>query len=425
MAKTSYKIENGEFYINGRLTYSEIPHGNPQVRGLLFNARFINGVFDDINPDHAGKYDRFGRKFDRDRNTEDLIKALPAWYEAGLRAITVGLQAGGPIYTYEDWGCICTNAFSPDGRSLNKDTWDRLVRILKAADELGMLVIVSFFYQAQIQYLENDGAILEASKTACQALRELEYDNVIIEIANEYNILDAHVKDTALIKGKNMAAWIRKVREWTDGRFAVGSSAGGIYADKEVILASDISLVHGNTARRQELHDFVRRIRSWKPEQPVVVNEDSPLFTHLEVAVEDHFSWGYYNNMTKQEPPCDWGITRGEDEYFAQRLSGLIGISRPDMENEVYLQGFEPEMTIAGGRYVRAACRRPELIDRVRFYEDDTLLDVAYAEPFMLYSQATWIQEPYFPSKGAAAFRAEVVMLDGQVEILRQNLKDL
>lgn len=288
-----------------------------------------------------------------------------------------------------------------------------------------MLVIVSFFYQAQIQYLENDGAILEASKTACQALRELEYDNVIIEIANEYNILDAHVKDTALIKGKNMAAWIRKVREWTDGRFAVGSSAGGIYADKEVILASDISLVHGNTARRQELHDFVRRIRSWKPEQPVVVNEDSPLFTHLEVAVEDHFSWGYYNNMTKQEPPCDWGITRGEDEYFAQRLSGLIGISRPDMENEVYLQGFEPEMTIAGGRYVRAACRRPELIDRVRFYEDDTLLDVAYAEPFMLYSQATWIQEPYFPSKGAAAFRAEVVMLDGQVEILRQNLKDL
>ena len=156
-----------------------------------------------------------------------------------------------------------------------------------------------------------------------------------------------------------------------------------------------------------------------------MVNEDSPLFTHLEVAVEDHFSWGYYNNMTKQEPPCDWGITRGEDEYFAQRLSGLIGISRPDMENEVYLQGFEPEMTIAGGRYVRAACRRPELIDRVRFYEDDTLLDVAYAEPFMLYSQATWIQEPYFPSKGAAAFRAEVVMLDGQVEILRQNLKDL
>ena len=53
---------------------------------------------------------------------------------------------------------------------------------------------------------------------------------------------------------------------------------------------------------------------------------------------------------------------------------------------------------------MRAACRRPELIDRVRFYEDDTLLDVAYAEPFMLYSEATWIQEPYFPSRGAAAF---------------------
>lgn len=425
MSKTSYKIENGNFYINGKLTYDEIQDGNPKVKGLLFNARFINGVFDDANPDHVGKYDRFGRKFDRDRNTEELVRALPAWYKAGLRAITVGLQAGGPIYTFEDWGCIQTNAFSRDGRRLDQNTWSRLVKIIEAADELGMLVIVSLFYQAQIQYLENDGAILEASKTVCDALKELAYDNIIIEIANEYNILDAHVKDTALIKGKNMAAWIGKVREWTDGRFAVGSSAGGIYADQEVILASDISLVHGNTARRQELHDFVRKVRSWKPEQPVVVNEDSPLFTHLEVAVEDHFSWGYYNNMTKQEPPCDWGITRGEDEYFAQRLSGLIGIIRPEAGNEFYLQGFEPEMTIAGGRYVRVTGRRPELVDRVRFYEDDTLLDVAYAEPFMLYSQATWIQEPYFLSKDAKEFKAEVVLYDGQVVILRHSLANL
>lgn len=425
MSKTSYKIENGNFYINGKLTYDEIPDGNPKVKGLLFNARFINGVFDDANPDHVGKYDRFGRKFDRDRNTEELVRALPAWYKAGLRAITVGLQAGGPIYTFEDWGCIQTNAFSRDGRRLNQNTWSRLVKIIEAADELGMLVIVSLFYQAQIQYLENDGAILEASKTVCDALKELAYDNIIIEIANEYNILDAHVKDTALIKGKNMAAWIGKVREWTDGRFAVGSSAGGIYADQEVILASDISLVHGNTARRQELHDFVRKVRSWKPEQPVVVNEDSPLFTHLEVAVEDHFSWGYYNNMTKQEPPCDWGITRGEDEYFAQRLSGLIGINRPEAGNEFYLQGFESEMTIAGGRYVRVTGRRPELVDRVRFYEDDTLLDVAYAEPFMLYSQATWIQEPYFLSKDAKEFKAEVVLYDGQVVILKHSLANL
>lgn len=425
MAKTSYRIEHGEFYINGKLTYSEIPDGNPKVKGLLFNARFINGVFDDVNPDHAGIYDRFGRKFDRDQNTEDLVRALPAWYGAGLRAITVGLQAGGSIYTFEDWGSIRTSAFSQDGRNLNKDTWSRLLKIVKAADELGMLVIVSLFYQAQIQYLDNDGAVLEASKTVCSALKELEYDNIIIEIANEYNILDAHVKDTSLTKGKNMAAWICKVREWTGGRFAVGSSAGGIYADKEVILASDISLVHGNTARRQELHDFVRRVRSWKPEQPVVVNEDSPLFTHLEIAAEDHFSWGYYNNMTKQEPPCDWGITRGEDEYFAQRLSGLIGIVRPETENEFYLQGFEPEMTIAGGRYVRVTCRRPELIDRVRFYEDGTLLDVAYAEPFMLYSQATWIQEPYIPSENATEFWAEVILFDGQKKVLRQNIRDL
>jgi len=425
MSKTSYKIVGKDFYINGQPTYSEIPDGNPKARGLLFNARFIQGVFNDINPANAGVYDRFGKTFDPDKNTADLIDALKEWYDVGLRAITVGLQAGGPIYSFTDWACIETGAFSRDGKTLNPDTWHRMCSIIRAADEIGMLVIVSFFYQGQMQYFENDAAAIEASKTACEALLNLDYDNVIIEIANEYETLTMHNAGTALGRHENMASWIKKVKEWTGNRWAVGSSCA-YSADKRVAEASDVVLFHGNTKRRQELHDTFRQIRKWAPDKPLVVNEDSPLLTQLEVAVEDHFSWGYYNTMTKQEPPCDWGITRGEDQYFAERLAKVIGIRLPEVcGDELYLQGFEPEMTIDDGRYIRVAARAPEQIDRVYFYEDGRQIDVAFDEPYMYDSRMTWIQEPYYPTKGAKRFTAKVVLLDGTVRMLEQDLTSL
>lgn len=425
MSKTKYEIKGKDFWINGKPTYSEIPDVNPNALGLLFNARFINGVFNDMNPANRGIYDRFGKVFDPDQNTKELIACLQQWYDVGLRAITVGLQAGGPIYSFTDWGCIETGAFSSDGKVLNPSTWRRMTEIIRAADEIGMLVIVSFFYQGQFQYFDNDAAIIEASKTVCSALLELDCDNVIIEIANEYDTLSMHNKNTSLGMHQNMASWIKKVQEWIGHRWAVGSSCA-YQADKHVIQASDISLIHGNTKRRQELHDTVRTVRAYAPDQPIVVNEDSPLFTQLEVAIDNHFSWGYYNTMTKQEPPCDWGITRGEDQYFAQRMAKVIGIKMPESpENEIYLQGFEPEMTIDDGRYVRVAARNPELIDRVWFYEDDKLLDIAYAEPFMLYSRTTWIQEPYYPSEGASRFTVHVYRLNGEKQVLEQDLTAL
>lgn len=423
MSKTSYKIVGKDIYINGKPTYSEIPNVNPNALGLLFNARFIQGIFRDENPENAGKYDRFGKKFDPDQNVEDLIKALPEWYRYGLRAFTVGLQGGGPIYTFEDWGGIWTNAFSTDGKKIDPDCLARLTKIVKAADEIGMLVIVSMFYQGQFQYFDHDAARIEASKTAAKALAEMGYDNIIIEIGNEYDILNIHAKETSLHRHDNMAPWIAKVREWSGGKFAVGSSMTGGGADERVIRASDIILIHGNQARREELNSLVRQIRKWESDKPIVVNEDSPLITQVDVAIENHFSWGYYNDMTKQEPPCDWGVTKGEDEYFALRIADAIGIEVPESEQEIYLQGFEKDMSIEGGRFIRVASRHPEQIDRVRFYEDGKLLDISYAEPFMIYATATWIQLPYIPKEGAEIFTAEVVKLDGTVLKLTQDLK--
>lgn len=411
--KTKYQIKDGDFYINGVKTYTDIEKSDEKIHGLLFNTRFIQGIFDDVNPVNAGKYDRFGKKFDADRNTDSLIASLNDWYEAGVRAITVGLQGGGPIYTYDDWSVIDTGSFSRDGRELDEAYKGRLLKILHACDELGMLVIVSFLYQAQ-EHLFHDGtAIMEAVRTSCTFLRDTGYENIIIEVANEHDVGNFN-KHPLISSGEGIASLINLAREWSGNKFAVGSSGGGGVCKQEVIENSDVILVHGNGLRQQEFYDFIVNIQEKAPDKPIVCNEDSQMFGQLSVSYATHTSWGYYNNFTKQEPPADWGITPGEDAFFARRLKSMI-TGAANQENEFYLQGFEPEYHINGKRYIRLSSLYPEQIHYVEFYEDKKLLYTSFAEPFMLYSLTTWEQKPYVIPKEAVEFTAKIYLLDGNV----------
>ena len=100
MGKTVVSIKGDDFYINDKKVYSEILGSKPESHGLLMNARFIQGIFDDKAD--AQRYNRFGRVFNPEKNTDELIAALPQWYRYGLRAFTVGLQGGGPFYTIKN-----------------------------------------------------------------------------------------------------------------------------------------------------------------------------------------------------------------------------------------------------------------------------------------------------------------------------------
>lgn len=412
MSQTNYEIHGQDFYINGKKTYTELAGSDPAIHGLLFNTRLIQGVFDDRNPENRGKYDRFGKRFSPEQNTDDLIAALPAWYEKGVRAITVGLQGGGPIYTYEDWSVIDSGCFSRDGKEMDPAYCDRLVRLLEACDHLGMLVIVSVLYQAQAHLLQDGVALAEAVRTTCCFLADLPFQNIILEIANEQDVGDFQ-KHPLISSGEGMGFLIRMAKEWSKGRFAVGSSGGGGVWKQEILDNSDVVLVHGNGLQRREYYDFIRTVRLHAPDKPIVCNEDSQCFSQLSVCRATHTSWGYYNNLTKQEPPADWGITEGEDAFFARRLEQLI-YGREDGENEYYLQGFEPESDIDGRRYVKLASLYPEKIDFVEFFEDNVLLYTAFDEPFMLYALTTWEQKPYQPGKGAKQFTAVVHLHTGE-----------
>ncbi len=95
---TQIGIEGENFTINGKLTYSEIAGSKPDAHGLLMNARFIQGIFDDREAPE--RFARFGwSEWDPERHTNELVAALPEWHRYGLRAITVGFQGGMPVFT--------------------------------------------------------------------------------------------------------------------------------------------------------------------------------------------------------------------------------------------------------------------------------------------------------------------------------------
>lgn len=393
MGHTSLDIAGELFSVNGGLTYSEIEGSNPAAHGLLMNARFIQGVFDDKSGPE--RFARFGYgQYDPEAQTDRLVKALPEWYRYGLRAFTVGLQGGGPVFTVDDWSSIDNNPFSEDGKQIDAAYFDRLDRLIRGADELGMIVIVSLFYQAQIKRLADGAAVVNALTAACSALREADYRNVIIEVANEHDVGDFRLHP--LIQSAEGVAHLIGLARAASGGLPVGSSLGGGRIDQEIGTASDVILIHGNDLTRQEYYNMIKRVRAWGLEKPVVCNEDSPCMSQLSVAFHTRTSWGYYNNLTKQEPPTDWSVTPGEDTYFARRMAEGIGIALPalPLEEQFRLQGLDDELTLDGRRWIRLASLYPETIDYVEFLRNSELVDRAYNDPFMMNNVTTWIQEP-------------------------------
>ena len=427
MSKTVLTIKNEDFLINGLLTYSEIPQS--QAKGLLLNARFVQGIFDD----KAGRdrYNRFGKIFDPEKNTDDLIASLKDWYDYGLRAFTIGIQGGGPCYTIENRE-IDNNPFSPDGKTIDQAYWSRLLRLISAADKIGMVVIVSIFYEGQLKRLESNEAVIEALKLVCRGLKEQGYTNVIIEPCNEHNLNTPH---DVITTEEGMAKLIDIAKELSG--MPVGCSGTGGYFGKLSAEHSDVIFIHGNGQTRNKLNQLIMKAKKYCPLKPIVVNEDSQDLTNLDVCIAQHVSWGYYNNLTKQEPPVDWSITLGEDEYFAKRMAEAVGIKTPQLENEYRLMGLEKDVhcqlmpygtmwrrikmydeyaQISGGdmRFLRLASLYPERINYVDFFIDGKLIERVYDSPFTVNQMSNWSQGPLFDLDVNADVYAIVHNRDGR-----------
>lgn len=411
MGRTQLRIQGREFFINNNPVYHDI-NTHEDVQGLLMNARFIQGIFDDKQD--RSRFHRFQRTFDPEANTEAFIAALPQWYAHGLRAVTVGIQGGMPVFTI-DVRTIDNNPFGPRGDCFDEGYAKRLDKLIRAADDLGMVVIVNILYWAQSLRFEDEDALVSALKQAAAFLQRGGYTNVIIDVANEYNI-DMWNNLPIIQDPNSMASLIHLVREESGG-MPVGSSGGGGLVDQAVVDASDVVLIHGNGLTRGEYYDFVLRVQTMAPDKPILCNEDSPAISRLDIARLTHTSWGHYDNFTKQEPPCDWGITPGQDLFFARRMAKTLGIDLPPLpeEQQCVLQGLEPDTVWEGRRWIRLAAAHPERIDYVDFHRNGEFVYRSYDEPFFLYRETTWIQRPWLVQPDDRIWMARIVWHDGSI----------
>lgn len=338
--RTVVSIVGEDFHINGEPTYKGVVWNGHRVEGLLLNSRMVQATFDDLNPETVSRwaYPDTG-KWDADRNTNEFIAAMPQWKAHGLLAVTVNFQGGSPE-GYSKTQTWLTGAFRRDG-SLREEFAGRMARVLNAADELGMVVILGFFYFGQDQHLQDEAAVVKATDEATNWLLEGAWRNVMVEVNNE---TDVAAYDHEILKPTRVHELIERVKQTQrDGRrLLVGTSYGGGTVPKEnVVRSSDFLLLHGNgVADPALITDMVKRTRAVANDRtmPILFNEDDhegfeDPSNNFSAAVAEHVSWGWFDYRRKgeaitdgyQSPPVDWGINSARKRAFFSYLSTITG----------------------------------------------------------------------------------------------------
>jgi hypothetical protein len=339
--KTTVSIQGERFFINGRPTYEGRSYQGMKIEGLLMNSRMVQGIFDDLNPETRSRwnYPDTG-KWDAERNTREFIAAMPEWRKHGLLAFTINLQGGSPQgYSKEQpWHNSAINA---DG-SLRADYLKRLERIINRADQLGMVVILGYFYFGQDQRVTDEAAVKRAVVNATNWLHQKGWRNVLVEVNNECNI---KAYDHDILKPPRVHELIELVKTTVNKsrRFLVGTSwGGGAIPTTNVVKASDFLLLHGNGVkdpnRIAEMVAITRRDPAYRP-MPILFNEDDHFdfdqpANNMMKAVGAYASWGYFDPGQSdyvegyQCPPVNWGINTERKKAFFNLVSQVTGVSQ-------------------------------------------------------------------------------------------------
>jgi len=335
---TEVSIDKDMFFINGRPSYAGRYWYGWKIEGLLFNARLIQGIFDDLNPETVSRwaYPDTG-KWDAERNTREFLAAMPAWRAHGLLGFTINLQGGSP-QGYSQAQPWHNSSFNSDG-SLRADYMARLEKILDFADQLGMVAILGLFYFGQDERLADETAVVRAVDNAVDWVLERGFTNVLIEVNNE---CDVDRYEHEILRPPRVHELIERVKGHTKGgrRLLVSTSyGGGSVPGENVVRSADFLLMHGNgVSRPQQLALMVRRARAvngFRP-MPILFNEDdhfdfhSPLNNML-AAVGEYASWGYFDpgksdyHEGYQCPPVDWQINTPRKKAFFGKLKEITG----------------------------------------------------------------------------------------------------
>jgi hypothetical protein len=343
--RTTVGIAGNAFLIDGEPTYAGRRHRGRKVEGLLLNARMVQGIFDDLNPATRGRWAYPDGPWDAERNTRELIAAMPSWHAAGLRAFTLNLQGGSPEgYSQEQpWH---NSAFAEDG-ALRDDYLGRLGRVLDAADELGMAVILGLFYFGQDGRLRDERAVIRGAEAITDWLLAQGYAHVLVEIANE---VDVPRYTHGIIATERAHELIALVQRRSTGRLATPagrllvstSMRGGALPTAAITAAADFLLLHGNhvegPARIRAMVRDGRALPAYRG-QPILFNEDDHFDfdapdNHMQAAIDQYAGWGYFDYRMAgegfregfQSVPVDWSIGSQRKRGFFRLLAEVTGV---------------------------------------------------------------------------------------------------
>ena len=335
--KTVVYIVEDQFFINGEPTYKDRHWNGHKIEGLLFNARMVQGIFDDQNEETAGrfKYPDTGI-WDAQRNTDEFVAAMTSWRDHGVLSFTLNLQGGSPMgYGNKGWR---NSAFNEKGK-LQGSYMKRLGKILDKADELGMVVILGYFYFGQDEYLEDEEAVIRATTLATNWILKRGYGNVIIEVANE---CDNKAYQHDIIKAARIDELIRHIKGTQLYRrsLLVGASFNGnSLPSPNVVRDSDFVLIHGNgvkdPARITEMVEQTRKLEGYRT-MPILFNEDDHYDFdkenyNMKAAVSSYASWGFFDfrrdgeefNEGFQIVPVDWSISSERKRGFFEKVKEI------------------------------------------------------------------------------------------------------
>jgi hypothetical protein len=184
------------------------------------------------------------------------------------------------------------------GREISRE---EMVGLLEQADEVGMVVIVSMFYWISVQRMRDEAALWRAADELLTFLEGTGRENVLIEIANEIDVVINHT-DYDLFTPDRQAEMILALREQHPG-YLYSTSGGGVNAETgrgmpspALVEAADYVLIHGNGTRPPQLEAAIQAVRDMPAYQahpkPIVINEDSPAVPNLDAAWRNGCSWG-------------------------------------------------------------------------------------------------------------------------------------
>lgn len=339
--KSIVTIEDERFLINGKPTYAGRTWKGHKIEGLLLNARMVQGVFDDLNPETAGRwaYPDTGL-WDPERNTREFLAAMPTWRRHGLLAFTINFQGGSPE-GYSQQQPWINSAFRPDG-TLRQNYLSRMEQVIDLADQLGMVVNLGYFYFGQDQHLEDEAAVIRAVDNATRWVLGKGWRNVIIEIDNECNVA---AYDHEILKPGRVHELIERVKSTAgDGyRLYVSTSYGGNAIPREnVVRAADFLLIHGNGVsnpeRIGEMVRLTRKVAGYTP-KPILFNEDDHFdfdkpANNFVAAVSEYAGWGYFDFRMRgemsfdegfQSVPVNWTISSERKAGFFNLLAEITG----------------------------------------------------------------------------------------------------